>query len=76
MIVRSPPEQPAAPPSSPSPPQIPASVIADLLNLHPPAPPPPWVQHAGGNWNSYAAQLARERSHPKRKEANPAETIA
>jgi hypothetical protein len=42
--------------------QLPAAVLADLLNLHPNTAVR-WTQHAGGTWNTYAAQLARDRNH-------------
>jgi hypothetical protein len=38
--------------------QLPAAVLAELLNLHP-TTAVHWVNTAGGNWNTYAAQIAR-----------------
>ena len=35
-----------------------AAVLADLLNLHP-TTAVRWMREAGGDWNSYAAQLTR-----------------
>ena len=42
--------------------QLPAAVLADLLNLAP-TTAVSWVRDAGGDWTRYAAQLAQERSH-------------
>jgi hypothetical protein len=42
--------------------QLPAAVLADLLNLSP-TTAVRWMHEAGGNWNDYAAQLARTRNH-------------
>ncbi len=42
--------------------QLPAAVLADLLGLHP-ATAVRWMREAGGDWNSYAAELARTRNH-------------
>jgi len=42
--------------------QLPAAVLADLLNLSP-TTAVRWMHEAGGNWNGYAAQLARTRNH-------------
>jgi hypothetical protein len=42
--------------------QLPAAVLADLLNIAP-TTAVNWVRDAGGDWSRYAAQLARERSH-------------
>jgi hypothetical protein len=42
--------------------QLPAAVLADLLGLHP-ATAVKWMHQAGGNWNRYAAELARTRNH-------------
>jgi hypothetical protein len=42
--------------------QLPAAVLADLLNLSPGAAVR-WVQDAGGDWSRYAAALAQERDH-------------
>jgi hypothetical protein len=43
--------------------QLPAAVLADLLNLHP-TTAVRWMREAGGDWNSYAAELARGRQSP------------
>jgi hypothetical protein len=40
--------------------QLPAAVLAELLNLHP-TTAVRWVNAAGGDWNTYAAQIARSR---------------
>jgi hypothetical protein len=42
--------------------QLPAAVLADLLNLHP-TTAVRWMREAGGDWNGYAAELARTRNH-------------
>ena len=42
--------------------QLPAAVLADLLGLHP-TTAVKWMHQAGGDWNRYAAQLARTRNH-------------
>lgn len=42
--------------------QLPAAVLAELLNLHP-TTAVRWVRDAGGDWNRYAAQLAHARNH-------------
>lgn len=42
--------------------QLPAAVLAELLNLHP-TTAVRWVRDAGGDWNRYAAQLARAHDH-------------
>ncbi|MFC6870862.1 hypothetical protein [Haloechinothrix salitolerans] len=42
--------------------QVPAAVLADLLNLHP-TTATKWMHQAGGDWNRYAAELARTRNH-------------
>ncbi|MGI8814510.1 MAG: hypothetical protein ACR2G2_04250 [Pseudonocardia sp.] len=42
--------------------QLPAAVLAELLNLHP-TTAVRWVHNAGGDWNRYAAQLAHTRNH-------------
>lgn len=39
---------------------LPAAMIARLLNITP-ATAVRWVRNAGGDWNTYAAQLARQR---------------
>ena len=41
--------------------QVPAAVLADLLNLSASAAVR-WVNNAGGDWNRYAAALVTERS--------------
>jgi hypothetical protein len=41
--------------------QLPADVLADLLNLHPSAAK--WSHEAGGNWSCYTAEIARTRNH-------------
>ena len=40
--------------------QLPAAVLAEILNLHP-TTAVHWVAAAGGDWNNYAAQIARQR---------------
>jgi len=42
--------------------QVPAAVLADLLNLAP-TTAVKWVSDAGGDWSRYAADLAREANH-------------
>lgn len=42
--------------------QLPAAVLADLLNLHP-TTAVNWTRQAGGDWTRYAAQIARTRNH-------------
>jgi hypothetical protein len=42
--------------------QLPAAVLADLLNLAP-TTAVNWVRDAGGDWSRYAAQLAQDASH-------------
>ncbi len=42
--------------------QLPAAVLADLLNVSP-TTAVGWVRDAGGDWSRYAAELARARSH-------------
>ncbi len=42
--------------------QVPAAVLAELLNLTP-ATATRWTQDAAGDWSRYAAELARERDH-------------
>lgn len=42
--------------------QLPAAVLADLVNLHP-TTATKWMHQAGGDWNRYAAELARTRNH-------------
>jgi len=42
--------------------QLPAAVMADLLNLAP-TTAVNWVRDAGGDWSRYAAQLAQDPSH-------------
>ncbi|MGH3451953.1 MAG: hypothetical protein ACRDQW_14805 [Haloechinothrix sp.] len=42
--------------------QMPAAVLADLINMHP-ATAVKWMLQAGGNWSRYAAELARTRNH-------------
>jgi hypothetical protein len=42
--------------------QLPAAVLADLLNLHP-TTAARWIHEAGGDWSRYAAQIARSRNH-------------
>jgi len=39
--------------------QLPAAVLAEMLHLHP-TTAVHWVAAAGGDWSTYAAQLARE----------------
>lgn len=41
---------------------LPAAVLADLLQIHP-TTAVHWVNQAGGDWNRYAAELARDRVH-------------
>ena len=40
--------------------QLPAAVLAELLGLHP-TTAVHWVSVAGGDWNDYAAEVARSR---------------
>jgi hypothetical protein len=40
--------------------QLPAAVLAELLHLHP-TTAVSWVAAAGGDWNTYAAQIVRSR---------------
>jgi hypothetical protein len=40
--------------------QLPAAVLAEMLHLHP-TTAVHWVAAAGGDWNTYAAQIARHR---------------
>ncbi|EQD56695.1 hypothetical protein B2A_05134 [mine drainage metagenome] len=40
--------------------QLPAAVLAELLHLHP-TTAVHWVSLAGGDWNSYAAEVASDR---------------
>jgi hypothetical protein len=42
--------------------QMPAAVLADLLGLQP-TTTVRWMHQAGADWNRYAAELARERTH-------------
>jgi hypothetical protein len=42
--------------------QLPAAVLADLLNLHP-TTAVKWTRQAGGDWTRYAAEIARTRNH-------------
>jgi len=42
--------------------QLPAAVLADLLDLHP-TTAVKWVRDAGGDWNHYAAQLTQTTHH-------------
>lgn len=42
--------------------QVPAAVLADLLNLAP-TTAVRWVSEAGGDWSRYAAELARTADH-------------
>jgi hypothetical protein len=42
--------------------QLPAAVLADLLHLAP-GTAVRWMRQAGGDWNRYAADLARTRNH-------------
>jgi hypothetical protein len=42
--------------------QLPAGVLADLLNLHP-TTAARWAHEAGGDWSRYAAEIARTRNH-------------
>jgi hypothetical protein len=42
--------------------QLPAAVLANLLDLHP-TTAVRWVRDAGGDWNRYAAQLAQTTNH-------------
>jgi hypothetical protein len=43
--------------------QLPAAVLADLLNLHP-TTAAHWMHQAGGDWSRYAAELAQGPSSP------------
>jgi hypothetical protein len=42
--------------------QLPAAVLADLLNITP-GTAVRWMHQAGGDWNRYAAEIARTRHH-------------
>jgi hypothetical protein len=42
--------------------RLPAAVLAELLHISP-GTAVGWVHHAAGDWSSYAAHLARDRSH-------------
>lgn len=42
--------------------QLPAAVLADLVNLHP-TTAVKWTHQAGADWTRYAAELARTRNH-------------
>ena len=42
--------------------QLPAGILADLLNLHP-TTAAKWAREAGGDWSRYAAEIARTRNH-------------
>jgi integrase len=46
--------------------QLPAAVLADLLNLAP-ATAVHWMHQAGADWNRYAADPARSRNHQPRE---------
>jgi hypothetical protein len=50
--------------------QLPAAVIADLLNIAP-TTAVNWVRAAGGDWSRYAADLARTTDHEPRGIASP-----
>jgi hypothetical protein len=43
--------------------QLPAAVLADLLNLHP-TTATKWTHQAGGDWTRYAADIARTNHQP------------
>ncbi len=42
--------------------QLPAAVLADLLNITPDTAVR-WMHQAGADWNRYAAEIARTRNH-------------
>lgn len=42
--------------------QLPAAVLADIINLHP-TTATKWMHQAGGDWTRYAADIARTRNH-------------
>jgi hypothetical protein len=42
--------------------QLPTTVLADLVNLHP-TTAVKWMRQAGGDWTRYAAELTRTRNH-------------
>jgi hypothetical protein len=42
--------------------QLPAAVLADLLNLAP-TTAVNWVRDSGGDWSRYAAQLVKDPNH-------------
>lgn len=44
--------------------EVPAAVLADLLNLTP-GTATRWTRHAAGDWSRYAAELAGERSYQR-----------
>lgn len=44
--------------------EVPAAVLADLLNLTP-GTATRWTRHAAGDWSRYAAELTGERSYQR-----------
>ncbi|WP_131784328.1 hypothetical protein [Protofrankia symbiont of Coriaria ruscifolia] len=42
--------------------ELPATVLADMISLHP-TTAAHWTAQAGGTWHRYAAELARDRNH-------------
>ncbi len=42
--------------------RLPAAVLADLLNITP-GTAVRWMHQAGGDWNRYAAEIARTHNH-------------
>ncbi|HUZ52011.1 MAG TPA: hypothetical protein VMU94_05730 [Streptosporangiaceae bacterium] len=46
--------------------QLPAAVLSDLLGLHE-TTAAKWIQQAGGDWTSYAAELSRNHPHQHRR---------
>ncbi len=42
--------------------RLPAAVLADLLNITP-GTAVGWMHQAGGDWNRYAAEIARTHNH-------------
>jgi len=53
--------------------QLPAAVLADLLNLSANTAVR-WMRQAGGDWNNYAAELARARQSPTMPNTEPQAT--
>ena len=54
--------------------QLPPAVLADLLNITP-GTAARWMHQAGGDWNRYAAQIARTRNHQPSRHATRVRTV-